>query len=255
MEKCLVIYTAHNRANSVAPLDDTINYYDLTFVFSGELHYIIDGTPVVVRGGDGICISMGSHRVRLETEQETHYFSINLIADEELFRELPLHMKFCLNNTVKGQLLLLHSIREDHTSNYAVTKQSLAIQLLLVFVREQLESTSRNSYINTILNYIREHFQEHITLQSIADTVHLTVPYCCSLVKEHLGCTIYALILEERLHLAKEHILHGMYSLQEIATVCGFRDYGHFSKYFKKHIGISPSQYRQTFSAGQIIKK
>ena len=88
-------------------------------------------------------------------------------------------------------------------------------------------------------------------MQDIADGVHLTVPYCCSLIKEHLGTTIYALILEERLYLAKEYILRGEKSLQEIPSLCGFRDYGHFSKSFRKHVGIPPSQYRATISPVQ----
>ena len=71
---------------------------------------------------------------------------------------------------------------------------------------------------------------------------------CCTMVKEHLGTTIYALILEERLYLAKEYILRGEKSLQEIPALFGFRDYGHFSKSFRKHVGIPPSQYRAAFS-------
>lgn len=248
----MIILSGYNRVNRVRPLNDTISYCDLTFVFSGELHYTVDGKSVTVKSGDGIFIPPGSHRVRFAAEQEAHYFSINFIADEALFRGLPVHLKFCLTNTIRDQLLFLKAMRADRTSTYAPEKQALTMQLLLILIREQLENTSRNPYINTILSYIKEHFREPLTLQAIADAVHLTVPYCCSLVKEHLDTTIYGLILEERLYLAKEYILRGERSLQEIPALCGFRDYGHFSKSFRKHVGIPPSQYRAAFSAEQL---
>lgn len=251
MENFLIILSGYNRVNRVRGLNDTVNYYDLTFVFSGELRYTVDDVPVIVKSGDGILIPPGSRRVRLASMQDAHYFSINFVADEAIYQGLPLHLKYCLTNTIKDQLLLLTSLREDRTGVWAEAKQSLALQLLFVLIREQLENTSRNPYINAILTYIREHFQEPLTLQEIADAVHLTVPYCCSLVKEHLGTTIYALILEERLHLAKEYILRGEKGLQEIPGLCGFRDYGHFSKSFRKHVGIPPSQYRTAFSPVQ----
>ncbi len=248
VENILIILSGYNRVNRVRALNDTVNYCDLTFVFSGELRYRVNGTPVTVRSGDGIFIPTGSHRVRLAGDQEAHYFSINFLADEELYQGIPLHLKACLSNTLKEQLLFLKAIRADHTGTYTAAKQALTLELLFVLIREQLESTSRNPYINVILSYIREHFQQPLTLQDIAEAVHLTVPYCCSLVKEHLGTTIYALILEERLHLAKEYILRGEKSLQQIPALCGFRDYGHFSKSFRKHVGIPPSQYRTAFS-------
>ena len=199
MENFLIILSGHNRVNRVRALNDIVNYCDLTFVFSGELRYSVNGTAVTVKSGDGIFIPTGSHRVRLAGEQDAHYFSINFLADESLYQGIPLHLKCCLTNTIKEHLLFLKEIRADGTSTYAAEKQSLTLALLFVLIREQLENTSRNPYINGIISYIKRHFREPITLQEIADAVHLTVPYCCSLVKEHLGTTIYALILEERL--------------------------------------------------------
>ena len=254
MENVLIILSGNNRVSRVHQLNDTINYCDLTFVFSGELRYRVDGVSVTVKSGDGIFIPPGSHRVRLAAEQEAHYFSINFMADEALYQGIPLHLKSCLSDTVKEQLLFLTTIRVDRTGTYTAVKQTLTLELLFVLLREQLESASRNPYVNAILAHIKSHFREPLTLQEIADTVHLTVPYCCSLIKEHLGTTIYALILEERLYLAKEYILRGEKSLQEIPALCGFRDYGHFSKSFRKHVGIPPSQYRAGFSAEQFGK-
>ena len=251
MENVLIILSGNNRVNRVRRLDDTVSYCDLTFVFSGELRYTVDGTSVTVKSGDGIFIPPGSKRIRYASEQEAHYFSINFLADESLYQGIPLHLKSCLSSTIKEQLLFLKAIRADRTGTYTAAKQALTLELLFVLIREQLESASRNPYVSAILSHIKEHFREALTLQDIADGVHLTVPYCCSLIKEHLGTTIYALILEERLYLAKEYILRGEKSLQEIPGLCGFRDYGHFSKSFRKHVGIPPSQYRATISPVQ----
>lgn len=244
MEKDLIISANNNRVSSVKALSGVISFCDITFVFSGQLRYIIDGEEILLKSNDGICIAPGMNRIRLKEEGEVHYFSINFLTHGQEIDGLPVYMPECLNGTIKELLLMLGKMHRERIGAFSVEKKALMLQLLLLSVREQIESQSRNPYVNMILAYIHAHFQEDISLQDIADTVHLTVPYCCSLVKNELDTTIYRLILKERLQMSTEYILNGGKSLQEIASLCGFHDYSHFSKYFKKYMGTAPSQYR-----------
>jgi AraC-like DNA-binding protein len=49
---------------------------------------------------------------------------------------------------------------------------------------------------------------------------------------------------KQRLWHAKDYLLGNICSIDEIARRCGFRDANYFSRFFKKHTGISPTGYR-----------
>ena len=51
--------------------------------------------------------------------------------------------------------------------------------------------------------------------------------------------------LSPEYELAKMLIVTGYYSLSNVAELCGFRDYNHFSHTFKKLEGITPSGYKK----------
>ena len=102
-------------------------------------------------------------------------------------------------------------------------------------------------YLSDMLEYIAQHYTERITLQDVANSVSLTPSYCCYLFKKELNTTIYDVILHERLLLAQNLIISSDKRLQDIATDCGFNDYSHFSKYFKKITGYLPSEYKNIF--------
>lgn len=238
-----VFVLSHNRTNRAMPLDARIQYYDLTFVFSGELHYWVDGVPYTLRVGDGIFIPPGSYRVRESREAAVHYFSINFLTDGEPLVELPVYLPDCLHVVLKEQLLLFAQARKERVSAYAGEKQSLMLQLVLTMVRERMDMQSQNPYVLAVLRYVQTHFTQNITLADVAQSVHLTVPYCCALIKQELGTTIHQLIVEERLRLAKEYLLRGEVPLGELPDLCGFQSYQHFSKCFKKQLGVPPSRY------------
>lgn len=239
----LILCSANKRFNTY-PLDDIISYYDLTFLISGQLHYTIDGLDICLKGGDAILIPPGSHRVRYADAKEVHYFSINFTKNTDEPLPYPVHIPGCVHVSQKELLSLLNQFKADRSSRFSAEKHSLTLQLILLLLQESIEQESRNPYVNEILHYIQEHFTEQITLEQIAEKIHLTVPYCCNLVKQELGTTIYKIILKERLLLAQDYLLQGEKSLQEISYLCGFNDYSHFSKSFKKFTGVLPSQYR-----------
>lgn len=236
--------SGNSRVTYVFPLNDTIDYYDLTFLFSGELHYVINGEPVHLTSGDAIFIPCKSHRVRMAQCQPTHYFSFNFWTSPEVLPQLPVHIPDCVNVILKEQILLFEKMKKDRSETLQEQKESTALQLILLLLQEALEKTTRSPHVNRILQYIQAHYTEPISLQEIAEHVYLTVPYCCNLFKKEMGCTIYETILKERLLLAQEYILRGDKPLKEIPYLCGFQDYGHFSKYFKKFTGYLPSRYK-----------
>lgn len=66
------------------------------------------------------------------------------------------------------------------------------------------------------------------------------------LLQQHLGLSLRAFLERRRLQAAREQILsgHSTGTLKEIAFTLGFRHASHFTAWFRRHTGLSPSAYR-----------
>lgn len=228
-------------------LNDRINYYDLTFVVSGQLKYKINGESYVLSAGDGICIYPGDQRYRFKAQEKAHYISVNFFPCDNKVN-LPRFLPKCVNPELKSWLVKLHEATKNHMDVYSAETKHHLISLILINVENSLLKNTQNPHITAIIDYISKHYTEKITLEDISNAVNLTVPHCCHLIKKSLNMSIFQIILNERIILAKEYIIQGEYKLFEISKMCGFNDYGYFSKHFKKVTGVAPSQYLKHYN-------
>jgi len=82
------------------------------------------------------------------------------------------------------------------------------------------------------------------TLEEMAQLTGYSVSRFCALYAARFGCAPKAELLEARLSMAKKMLSYSDLSVSAIAAGCGFQSLYYFSKYFRQHLGMSPSQYR-----------
>ena len=117
-----------------------------------------------------------------------------------------------------------------------------------VFETERQDSAK----IDIIYKYINNNFQNHISLNEIADKVSLTVPAFCRYFKKSTGKTFTKLVNEYRIVHATKLLSESQMSIADVAFECGFNNFSHFNKLFKEFTGKSASKYRGELK--QIIK-
>jgi AraC-like DNA-binding protein len=64
------------------------------------------------------------------------------------------------------------------------------------------------------------------------------------ILQQHLGVSLRVFLERRRLHAARERIVSDHGTLKEIAFTLGFRHASHFTAWFRRHTGVSPSAYR-----------
>ena len=101
------------------------------------------------------------------------------------------------------------------------------------------------STIRKIMDEIKEHYTENITLTGLAEKYSISVSYLSELLKEHLQLSFSEYISSKRIQKAKELLADDSLSIEQIAEQTGYNDYFYFTKVFKKNTGISPSKYRK----------
>lgn len=96
-----------------------------------------------------------------------------------------------------------------------------------------------------IYSYIKEHYREDITLSTIAGDFYQTPQYVARIFKSRYDMTVVTAIMQIRLQKACELLEEGVRSVAQIAEMVGYEDENYFSRVFKKHIGMTPVQYRR----------
>ena len=110
---------------------------------------------------------------------------------------------------------------------------------------EQSHKAENGRGFEKVMNYIREHFSEDITLNGIADNVFLSPVYISRLIKENTGKNYVALIAELRIERAVELLKNTELYVYEVAEQVGYNNLKYFYKVFRKVTGKSPNDYRK----------
>ncbi len=92
--------------------------------------------------------------------------------------------------------------------------------------------------------YIREHYQEELSLGRVAKAVHASSFYFCKMFKKATGLNFTEYVSRIRIEKAKNLLLNPNLRVSEIAFEVGFQSLTHFNRVFKKVLGHSPTEYR-----------
>jgi YesN/AraC family two-component response regulator len=101
-----------------------------------------------------------------------------------------------------------------------------------------------NDRINVVFNYVKDHFQEPIQLDTVSSMVSMTTPSFCRYFKKITNKTFTTFVNDYRLVHASKLLSENSKSITEICYESGFNNFSHFNKSFKAFTGKSASQYR-----------
>jgi AraC-like DNA-binding protein len=96
-----------------------------------------------------------------------------------------------------------------------------------------------------LLHLIETDYKEHRAADFYARQIGLTPKRLNELLKAKTGATIHQLSYQLLLIEAKRALFHGQASIKEIAYNLGFADQSYFARFFKKHTGVTPEQFRE----------
>ena len=122
-------------------------------------------------------------------------------------------------------------------------------------LQETLEAFTENMFdyipgknhdmIKKAISYISKNFSRNLTLEEVAEQVHLNPTYFSSIFKQSTGSSFKEYLNMIRIEDSKRLLANTDYSIIDIAIATGFEDQSYFSRVFKKYTGLTPRQYRQ----------
>lgn len=94
------------------------------------------------------------------------------------------------------------------------------------------------------IQYIQNHYHQKISLEDIAQHVHLHPNYLCALFREQTGKTIFEQLNWKRVHDASKLLRSTDLPIAQVAERCGFQNTTYFTRKFKEIVGCTPTACR-----------
>jgi AraC family transcriptional regulator len=99
--------------------------------------------------------------------------------------------------------------------------------------------------LDAAIDYIEAHLNSEITLDDLAAVVHFSPYHFARLFKASTGLPPHQYVLARRIELAKQLLRDDdELSLAQVAARVGFWDQGHFTRHFKRLVGVTPRRFR-----------
>lgn len=151
---------------------------------------------------------------------------------------------------------LLHELQYKRRNYERIV--SLLIDIIFVKITRHAESTFEkvgkkysNKECDTIKRYIDLNFQDKITLDDLANMVHLNKFYLSHRFTEVYNMSPINYLFHVRIKESKYLLTQTNYSVSQISQILGFSSPSYFSQHFRKKVGVSPSQHKKSFLKSQ----
>jgi AraC-like DNA-binding protein len=220
--------------------------HGLAFNVTGEKRYVFeDGKTVTAKQNDIIYLPKNStYSVQTIVQGETYCINF-LTADEEVFEPFWLRVLNAEN--------LINAYR-DAENSWLTRKAGVQIKCKAILYKIMYEivksinapyvSKSISTTIKPAVDYIKKNYTtELINANDLAKLCGISYEYFRRIFNDTYGCSPIKYINDLKLERAKELLSSGLYSVSESAYQSGFVDVSHFSRFFKKATGVSPTKY------------
>ncbi|MBQ6526925.1 MAG: helix-turn-helix domain-containing protein [Clostridia bacterium] len=110
---------------------------------------------------------------------------------------------------------------------------------------EIVKSNTYSAHVVRTMEYVEQHLQESIHIPDVALALGISVSHLSHTFSQETGLDLSAYIRGKRLEAAKMLLRHSDFTCTEIAEYFSFSSSAHFSKAFREHTGMTPTQYRR----------
>jgi len=215
------------------------NKYDMFFVNQFEIHKLTENNNYCKR----YVFKVHPHFCLLNSTKSTDLSSC--------FYNKNFGKKITLTKSQADTLIsLFEHFKENGDYGEDVLANATAVKILVLVNRYVFNASSGdigtpysgNNLVHSVVEYINEHLLECINLEELSQAHFVSKNYLCRIFKKQTGTTIVNYIILRRIAEAKKFLGEG-YDVKETCEKCGFNDYSHFIRTFKKIVGSPPKKY------------
>lgn len=254
--------------------EETHNFWEINYADKRDVWVFLDGEKHVLKQGEIIFIKPNCpHHIECHGE-EANIFIISFDCRSEgmqFFEDkkclVPENYRYLLQNVMSEALetfvipdfdpnLNKLELRDDpNLAGEQVLKNSLELLLIYLLRNENKRNAPQEFFISKISSstalqdeivcFLTAKIYDKFNLEDVCEHLHYGKTYLCSFFKEKTGTSIYQTYLKLKIDEAKK-LIRRKNSFAEIAELLCFDSVSHFNFVFRKHTGMTPSEYKNS---------
>lgn len=250
------------------------------FLADNELFLVVKGTLHIqqqenmqVREGEILFHTKDQYQFGTKASQHV-FFWLHFTAETKSFDKIEDAIEFCNQNPTwlfmpehfkLNQIEILETLwaQLNHRFVYNDSANKLFRNNILGAILSEASFQNNVQLINhdfpsrllEIIQYINMHITEKISLIDLSNIFSYNSKYLSSLFRKYTKKTITTYITETRITMAINYLINSNEPIKSIASKIGFEDEYYFMRIFKKIIGTTPKQYRNSYGKGFQFSK
>lgn len=251
----------------------THGFIEFVYIISGKYVHMVDGEEYPVTKGNLVIINYNqTHSFHSDGKSE-HYnilikpefvneqiknrydvFALLDVSGFEDFKNLidrgNCVVKFSTEERKKFEstMFLLETELNNKDSGYQITTRSCVNLILAMIFRKMSQPAFTTGEIvnKAMLEYIKEHCGEKLTIESLCSNGHYNVSYFSRMFKKYTGITFTEYLKQSRIERACTLLLNTDDKIDDICTKSGYSDKTKFFKHFRECTHKTPLKYRKS---------
>lgn len=247
---------------------------EIIYLMTGSLEININGVDYILKENDLIVINpLEIHSTTCKYGNTAVVLQIPYQFCENYIDDISTTKFICTPNTtektaylnqLKEILFSFFEVYNKKQQGYKLKINSLIFNLLFILVSEfskkdkKFDNKKSDKYLNRlalVINYVKQHYSEHITLESVANELYLNPEYFSRFFKKYMGVTFLKYLNIIRLEHAYIDLVNTDNTISQIIEHNGFTNDKMFIKLFKDKYGCSPNEKRKQLKINKLLIK
>ena len=254
----------------------THNFVEVVYMCQGSTHHVINGTDVILQGGELLFISQSAKQeiypaaesdvaVNFIVLPEFFDYGLTMLeAENNQLRSFVidcltggkedtgyLHFKVAdvlpIQNLVENLIWTIIRKEPNKRSIQQATMGLLFLQLMNQIERmETAETDKQQKLVMDVLSYIEEHYRDG-NLETLAKLLHYDMRWLSKEIKKRTGVNYTELVQNKRLNQAAYLLSTTNRNIIDISLAVGYDNTSYFHHIFQKRFGMTPRKYRLAY--------
>lgn len=229
------------RQDAVSMFNTGRNFDALSFRIQADAHLKTETQNVPLSDGAVCFVPARLDYARTATVDEMIIIHLNLLGtyDREIAAFYPVGVE-----SMEEAFRQLLNVWEEKKPGYRYTATAMVAEIFKECYLQSAGESEPNPKIARGVAYMKAHLDDpDLTVRDCAAAAFISEVYFRRLFRAAYGCAPQAYLIRLRISRAVGLMSGGYYSIKEVATLSGYRDYKYFSTEFKRIKGVSPSEY------------
>ncbi|SDW98211.1 AraC family transcriptional regulator [Paenibacillus sp. CF384] len=264
----IIQFDVHRR-DEMKTLNRTLPFYVMSYLKSGSAKLRIDGEEMELEPGTVAFIPPNvAHDHYKDTSDPTEFlwwhftFEIEGVMDVMNMFQIP--FVFHLQDHVYFEKVFMEFMESAdarmHSLPRSILTRAKSLELLYIILNSALrqknaqKDVAKSDVFLDMLTRVVQSPEEPLTLQQMADELHMHPTYVSNRFKELFGKSPLQVQREMRIQKAKTLLETSDLSVTEISQRLGYSELQNFTRLFKSYVGIAPTQFRELNRKWRVSK-